>query len=37
MPVTISHVDFIPLERDTPTGFEVTAGQDTLGVWEPHA
>jgi catechol 2,3-dioxygenase-like lactoylglutathione lyase family enzyme len=26
----------LPLERDTPTGFEVRAGQVTLGVWEPE-
>ena len=26
----------LPLERDTPTGFEVAAGQVTLGVWEPE-
>ena len=26
----------LPLDRDTPTGFEVTAGQVTLGVWEPE-
>jgi catechol 2,3-dioxygenase-like lactoylglutathione lyase family enzyme len=24
------------LERDTPAGIEVTAGQVTLGVWEPE-
>jgi catechol 2,3-dioxygenase-like lactoylglutathione lyase family enzyme len=26
----------LPLERDTPVGFEVRAGQVTLGVWEPE-
>jgi predicted enzyme related to lactoylglutathione lyase len=26
----------LPLERDTPTGFEVGAGQVTLGVWAPE-
>ena len=26
----------LPLERETPTGFEVRAGQVTLGVWEPE-
>jgi catechol 2,3-dioxygenase-like lactoylglutathione lyase family enzyme len=26
----------LPLDRDTPAGFEVTAGQVTLGVWEPE-
>ena len=26
----------LPLERDTPAGIEVTAGQVTLGVWEPE-
>ena len=25
----------LPFDRDTPTGFEVTAGQVTLGVWDP--
>ena len=25
----------LPLERDTPMGFEVTAGQVTLGIWNP--
>jgi catechol 2,3-dioxygenase-like lactoylglutathione lyase family enzyme len=26
----------LPLDRDTPAGFEVTAGQVTLGIWEPE-
>jgi predicted enzyme related to lactoylglutathione lyase len=26
----------LPLERDTPTGFEVAAGQVTLGIWQPE-
>lgn len=26
----------LPLDRDTNAGFEVTAGQVTLGVWEPE-
>jgi catechol 2,3-dioxygenase-like lactoylglutathione lyase family enzyme len=26
----------LPLERDTPTGFEAAAGQITLGVWQPE-
>ncbi len=26
----------LPLERDTPAGIEVTAGQVTLGIWEPE-
>jgi catechol 2,3-dioxygenase-like lactoylglutathione lyase family enzyme len=26
----------LPFDRDTPTGFEVTAGQVTLGVWDPR-
>ena len=26
----------LPLERDIRTGFEVRAGQVTLGVWEPE-
>ena len=26
----------LPLEREVPTGFEVTCGQVTLGVWEPE-
>mgnify|MGYP007068851590 CR=1 FL=1 len=25
----------LPLERDTPGGFEVKAGQLTLAVWNP--
>ena len=25
----------LPFERDTPTGFEVKAGDVTLGVWDP--
>jgi catechol 2,3-dioxygenase-like lactoylglutathione lyase family enzyme len=25
----------LPFNRETPTGFEVTAGQVTLGVWDP--
>ncbi len=57
MPLTINHIDFIPLstqdversrrfyletlglplERDTPTGFEVSGGQVTLGIWQPEA
>jgi predicted enzyme related to lactoylglutathione lyase len=27
----------LPLDRDTPAGFEVTAGQLTLGIWQPEA
>jgi catechol 2,3-dioxygenase-like lactoylglutathione lyase family enzyme len=27
----------LPLERETPAGFEVQAGQVTLGVWEPES
>ena len=27
----------LPLEHDTPAGFEVRAGQVTLGVWEPES
>ncbi len=27
----------LELERDTPTGFEVAAGQVTLGIWQPEA
>ena len=26
----------LPLERTTPSGFEVTAGQVTLGIWTPE-
>jgi catechol 2,3-dioxygenase-like lactoylglutathione lyase family enzyme len=26
----------LPLETESPSGFEVTAGQVTLGVWEPE-
>lgn len=26
----------LPLDRDTPAGFEVTAGQVTLGIWQPE-
>jgi catechol 2,3-dioxygenase-like lactoylglutathione lyase family enzyme len=26
----------LPLDRDTPVGFEVKAGQVTLGVWQPE-
>ena len=26
----------LPFDRETPTGFEVTAGQVTLGVWDPR-
>jgi catechol 2,3-dioxygenase-like lactoylglutathione lyase family enzyme len=26
----------LPLERDTPAGIEVTAGQVTLGIWQPE-
>jgi catechol 2,3-dioxygenase-like lactoylglutathione lyase family enzyme len=26
----------LPLERDRPSGFEVRAGQVTLGIWEPE-
>ena len=26
----------LPLDRETPTGIELTAGQVTLGVWEPE-
>jgi catechol 2,3-dioxygenase-like lactoylglutathione lyase family enzyme len=26
----------LPLERDTPAGAEVTAGQVTLGIWQPE-
>jgi catechol 2,3-dioxygenase-like lactoylglutathione lyase family enzyme len=26
----------LPLERDTPSGFEATAGQVTLGIWAPE-
>jgi catechol 2,3-dioxygenase-like lactoylglutathione lyase family enzyme len=26
----------LPLDRDTPNGFEVTAGQVTLGIWQPE-
>src|SRR5437764_15031573 len=57
MPITITHVDFVPiasqdtersrrfyvdtlglpLERETASGFEVSAGQVTLGIWQPEA
>jgi hypothetical protein len=26
----------LPLERETPTGFEVSAGQVTLGICQPE-
>src|SRR4051794_9115323 len=26
----------LPLDRETPAGVEVTAGQVTLGIWEPE-
>lgn len=26
----------LPLEHDTPSGFEVRAGQVTLGIWQPE-
>jgi catechol 2,3-dioxygenase-like lactoylglutathione lyase family enzyme len=26
----------LPLDRETPAGFEVTAGQVTLGIWQPE-
>jgi catechol 2,3-dioxygenase-like lactoylglutathione lyase family enzyme len=26
----------LPLDRETPTGIEVTCGQVTLGIWEPE-
>jgi catechol 2,3-dioxygenase-like lactoylglutathione lyase family enzyme len=27
----------LPLETETPSGFEVAAGQVTLGVWQPES
>ena len=27
----------LPLETDTASGFEVTAGQVTLGIWQPES